>query len=85
MVNVATAAPTWLASIEADLDWRRVQAVTRRGKPAVVVPSATAYRHPLAQTKRARGAIVVTADVGHFEPTGERIEHPFASPSPARN
>ena len=61
------------------------QPVTRRGKPAVVVPSATAYRHPLAQRKRARGAIVVTADVGHFEPTGERIEHPFASPSPARN
>ncbi len=59
------------------------QAVTRRGKPAVVVLSDTAYRHPLAQTKRARGAIVVTADVAHFEPTGVRIEHPFASPSPA--
>lgn len=48
MVNVATAAPTWLASIEAELDWRRVQAVTRRGD---------VQRGPLRASLRRRGRL----------------------------
>lgn len=48
IVNVATAAPTWLASIEAELDWRRVQAVTRRGD---------VQRGPLRASLRRRGRL----------------------------
>lgn len=48
MVNVTTAAPTWLASIEAELDWRRVQAVTRRGD---------VQRGPLRASLRRRGRL----------------------------
>lgn len=39
----------------------------------------------IAATALARGAIVVTGDVAHFEPTGVRIENPFTYLGPARN
>lgn len=39
----------------------------------------------IAATAPARGAIVVTGDVAHFEPSCVRIDNPYTAPGPARN